>query len=233
MKSNRNTLFLLLAVMIFISCNQKKDKTPPAPPPQKNITSLDVVIRNDKTKTEIKCSMINDAGSDTVTLKGMLSNYDKTMTRPITLYLPKAEMAKIKLKEESATENVFLDGAGSPTKYKLSNMSVTDSLEKKYQIYKGTYSDDAGNESSFTAVTDPVPAVVIVAAIGAGACVLIIGIEKLTQDCLKELENAINACKEKGGLPQVDASVYFGMSLNPFKVGCGATCTLNCLPGTR
>lgn len=232
MKTVQKTLYAVFALMLFFSCNRKKDN-PPATAPKKEITSLDLVVRNDKTKTEIKCSMINDPKSDTVILKGTATNYDKTVSHPVTLFLPKAEMAKVKMKDESATESVFLDGAGAATKYKLTNMMVTDSLDKKFQIYTGKYLDDAGNESSYTAITDPVPAVVIVAAIGAGACVLIIGIEKLTQDCLKELETAINACKEKGGLPQVDASVYFGMSLSPFKVGCGATCTLNCLPGTK
>lgn len=233
MKTIQKTLFVVFALMLLLSCNRKKDSALPSPAPKQNITSLDLVIRNDKTKTEIRCSMTNDPKSDTVVLKGTASNYDKTVNKPITLFLPKTETAKIKLKEESATETVFLDSAGAATKYKLTNLKITDSLDKKYQIYTGRYLDDAGNEASFTAITDPVPAVVIVAAIGAGACVLIIGIEKLTQDCLKELEAAIAACKEKGGLPQVDASVFFGMSLSPFKVGCGANCTLKCEGATR
>jgi hypothetical protein len=179
--------------------------------------------------------MVNDPASDPVIYKGTISKYDGSKSQPVILHLPQAEIKKLKFKEISATEARLTDDAGKETPYTFTMMQNTNALGDKYQLSSGVYTDDAGNAYEYFSINDPVPAVVIVAAIGAGACLLIIGVDAVTQDCMKEMARAIEACEKNGGFPQINASVYFGMTTTPsFKIGCGKTCTLECImPATK
>ncbi len=79
---------------------------------------------------------------------------------------------------------------------------------------------------SFEAVSDPVPVIIIVVGVAAAACALII---KIT-DCSNSaaILNCIAACKEANGKPVVTVHTTFGLSYNPFRIGCSTDCSCDC-----
>jgi len=189
--------------------------------------TLDLTVRNKETKTVIQCSMINSVNEDTVFLKGTVSSFDGLNSVPILVSLPKSEIDKIHLNELDSTI-VFKENSNAKSTYAISDYSINSAMGNKYRVLSGKFLDANGKELEFVASTDPVPVVVIVAGIGAVACIAIIAIDRLTTDCEAVLKSAIDACKESGKSPNIVITTNFGISFDPFKLGCSSDCKLDC-----
>jgi hypothetical protein len=196
-----------------------------------NFGSLDMVMRNAGTKLIANVSMTSTAQNDPIMLKGTVASFDGKESLPITVFLSQAEIAKVALRQVSPTAMVLSDAnSGELSNYSVRDFTKSPAIDGRYEIYSGTYIDDAANEIQFFGITDPEPATLTIVVVVALACVLVIGIEKLTTDCKQDLAAGIAACQATGGYPQINADVYFGLSLSPFKVGCGVNCQLTCNP---
>jgi len=147
---------------------------------------------------------------------------------PVQLRIPRSEVDLLSLKSLDQEKNEYTLVSRNETANINITIEQTVGPSEKEITYYGTYTDYNQNSTiEFVAVTDPVPVLVVAAAIGAVTCMIMTGIQAIVTDCD---EFCSSGCGEKG-VKRCVAQVTLGVSYNRadgFTLGCGKACVKEC-----
>ena len=167
--------------------------------------------------------------SDPVLFEGTLSDLVREQVIEVSVQLPQEAIAALSL-TESEGMLVLNDHEGNPSDYAVNSYSVQQAIGGRYEIHSGVFSDIDGNAFDFVASTDPVHPLIIIVGIGAAACLAIIGIQALIDDCKASMQAEVQACAAANGLPALRANVIFGFGHDStgWRLGCSHECVVEC-----
>lgn len=104
------------------------------------LNSMDVVVRNSKTKSVVTCSMIRFAGVDTIVFDATISSINAQRRLHTSIYVAKSDLEKTRLRRLSETRWVLLDRDGRESQYSIDYSMCQPS--KKYFVYAGSFSEE-------------------------------------------------------------------------------------------
>jgi hypothetical protein len=222
----RPILFTLVGLLFFASCKTDKDSDQ-ALPGKEEIQTLELNFKDMNNGEEFDLSMVPRHGG---VGPWEFFNMQPHPWLPIPLerryFISDADINKLDIQDDGKGNFTLTDSDGNPTEWS-GTYTVENGPAANEITYKGTLTDGVNN-FEFVGITDPAPLVVIaVAGIGAAICALVIALD----DCENSnaIEQSIEACRENGGKPQLTITTTFGLSVNPFRMGCGTDCKFECL----
>lgn len=167
---------------------------------------------------------------DPVLFEGTLSNLVRDTVIDVAVEIPQSAISVLSLSE---FENALTlnDDEGNGTDYAVSSYSVNSALDGRYEIHGGVFTDPDGNSFDLIASTDPVDKIVLILAIAAVACLAVITVQALIDDCKASMQSNMQACANAGGLPALRVNVIFGFGRDEsgsWRVGCSHSCSVEC-----
>ena len=195
-----------------------------------DISVADAVVRNTSNGNVGMVTMTTAFSADPIEFKGVLASRNFASSIPAHILIPQSELRKMIVTPSADGNLKILDVNGLPTSYKIMNYTSRPAIAGKYAIDSGLFIDDTATEFEFIVDSDPLPAVAVVAIVGIVGCLIKSLIDDLLLDCNKALSAAVAACTASGGLPGISVTSTYGVGYPPFRIGCGATCTLTCAP---
>lgn len=173
-------------------------------------------------------------GDDWV-FESVVSNPDLGIDQVNRLVIPDAEFSKVDVDfERLSPEFELLESAtGDPTGVggimDILEGPGPDDLTFVGEIFYPSADGADLQSAAYELVTDPAgTTIVAVCIIGAALCFAGFVITDC-QDSRATL-NAIEACRENGGLPCLNVTSNVGIQLSPFKIGCFYNCSVECKP---
>ncbi len=218
---------ITLALIVPPGCRTKRDTLLNDPFSDVDIKSLALTLTDVATGRQSTFTMLPRQGNDPWVFEATLVDSTTGIETKRQFVFTQAELQAFAVRDVGNGQ-LSIRGSNGEETGATATYAVTAGPGEKEVTYSGSVSR-GGREFNYRAVTDPAPlTVVVVVVFGAIICEIVI----LVTDCnnSQALLQAIDACRERNGKPQVTATTTFGISFSPsFNVGCNTKCEFMCL----